>query len=205
MPAKRVTADIRGDSSGGYVNTPAAIVKRILTGRCGISSGDIDNATFTALDSAAGYDCGIFISGEQSRQAVIDRLLASVGAWLAPSRTGVWQVGQLVAPSGTPVATFTDDEILSLERQATRDAEAGVPVYRVKVTYKPPCKPQFPHAIRVVHRVCPSDETILHEIRRLVNHIRQLCGHGICPACFTLRTCRDSKTTTDRMRRYGVL
>ncbi len=48
-------------------------------------------------------------------------VLASCGGWLAPTRTGIWQVGQLMAPTGTPVMTFTDVHILKLDSLATRD------------------------------------------------------------------------------------
>ncbi len=79
----------------------------------------------------------MFLTGETTRQQAIDLLLASAGAWLAPTRTGTWQVGQLVAPAGTPVATLTDVEILSLDSRATNDDTRGVPVWRVTVRYKP--------------------------------------------------------------------
>lgn len=135
-PAGRITADVRGDATGSYVNTVGSIVKRILTTKCGVSSGDIDDTSFTALDSAAGYDCGIYIAQDRSRQDVLNELLLSVGAWLAPSRLGVWQVGRLIAPSGTPAASFVDDDIISITREATQDEDRGVPVYRVAVRYK---------------------------------------------------------------------
>lgn len=132
-PAGRVTMDARGDATGGYVDTAAEIVSRILTQRCGIAGGDLDGATFTALASAAGYECGLYITGEITRQQAIDAVLASVGGWLAPDRAGLWQVGRLVAPSGTPAFEFTDVHILALETLAPRDAEAGLPVWRVKL------------------------------------------------------------------------
>lgn len=132
-PAGRITMDARGDASGSYVNKAADIVSRILTQRCGISSGDIDSASVTALNTAAAYECGIYITGETTRQQAIDAVLASCGGWLAPTRAGSWQVGQLVAPSGAADFEFTDTDILALDALATRDAEAGVPVWRVKL------------------------------------------------------------------------
>jgi hypothetical protein len=132
-PSGRVTLDARGDATGGYVDTAAEIVSRILTQRCGVAGGDLDSATFTALASAAGYECGAYFTGETTRQQAIDTVLASVGGWLAPDRAGVWQVGRLVAPSGSATFEFTDVDILALETQAPRDADAGVPVWRVKL------------------------------------------------------------------------
>lgn len=131
-PAGRITMDAKGDATGGYVETAAEIVQRILTQRCGISSGDIDSAAVTAL-AAVTYKVGIYVTGEATRQQAVDTVLSAVGGWLAPSRTGIWQMGRLVAPSGAPAYSFTDDDILNLDTQATSDAEAGLPIWRVKL------------------------------------------------------------------------
>ena len=113
-----------------------AIVKRILLTQCGVSFGDIDSSSFTALDAAANYEVGIYVAGDESRQSVIDQLLLSVGAWLVPDRTGVWQVGRLTAPVGSPAATFTADHILSQTKRPPADPERGVPVWQVSLRYK---------------------------------------------------------------------
>ena len=49
-PSGRITVDFRGEATGSYPNTVAGIVKRILL-QAGVSSGDIDDASFTALDT----------------------------------------------------------------------------------------------------------------------------------------------------------
>jgi hypothetical protein len=136
-PSGRITIDAGGDASGGYVETAAGIVERILTQRCGIAAGDIDSASFSALASAAPAAIGAYFTGQVTRQAAIDSVLASVGAWCAPARAGLWQVGRLVAPSGSPDFTFTDVEILALDALPTRDEGRGLPVWRVKLRYRP--------------------------------------------------------------------
>jgi hypothetical protein len=136
-PAGIVTADVRGDATGTYVNTVADIVQRILTSRCGVSGGDIDTAAFSALNTAASYEVGLFVDTEQSRQEAINGLLASVGAWLSPTRAGLWQIARLVAPTGSPAAVYTDQQLVSIERQSTRDDTRGLPVFRVTLGFKP--------------------------------------------------------------------
>lgn len=136
-PAGRVTVDLRGDKTGGvYVNKVGGIVRRILETRAGVASGDIDSTAFSALDTDAPQEVGIWVSEERNRQDVIDELLRSVGAWLAPNRLGAWQVGRLVAPSGSPVLEFTNAEITEIERIATQDEGRGLPVFRVNLRYK---------------------------------------------------------------------
>lgn len=135
QPAGRVTVDYRGEATGSYVNTVPAIVKRVLE-QAGIASGEIDSASFAALASAAPYDSGIYARGGETRKDIIERLLVSIGGYLVPNRSGVWTIGRLVAPSGTPVATLTDNEILKLSRIATGDNGKGLPVKRVTIKYK---------------------------------------------------------------------
>jgi hypothetical protein len=136
-PAGRVTMDARGDATGGYVNKAGEIVERILTQRCGISSGDLDAATFTTLNAAATAECGVYITGETTRQAAIDTVLAGCGGWLSPNRAGLWQVGQLLAPTGSPAFSFTAVDILALDAIPTRDDGAGVPIFAAKLLFKP--------------------------------------------------------------------
>lgn len=132
----RITADVRGDASGsGYVDRAGAVMRRVLEAKCGIPTGDIDTAAFSALDTAAPYEVGIFIGVATTRRAVIEALQSSVGAYVLPGRTGTWTTGQLVAPSGTPDITLTDAEGVDFVREATRDPGRGIPVWQVSLRY----------------------------------------------------------------------
>jgi hypothetical protein len=133
----KVTADARGDATGSYVNKAGELVQRILTRFCGYSTGDLDAASFTALNAAATAECGWHFTGDTTRQQAIDIILAGCGGWLAPDRAGLWQVGQLLAPTGSPDHELTDVHILKLDSVATRDQGGGVPVWRAKLRYKP--------------------------------------------------------------------
>jgi hypothetical protein len=130
IPAGAVTCTARGSASGGYVSTVSAIVQRILTSYSGVAGGDVDTASFSALASAAPQEVGIYLPAETTRREAIEALLLSIGAWLAPDRDGQWKIAQLVAPTGTAAATFTDAEIYEIERQATQDPARGLPAYR---------------------------------------------------------------------------
>lgn len=136
-PAGRVTMDARGDAVGGYVSSTSDVLKRLLVDQCGIPSGDIDTASFTALATASSAEIGFYAADPMTRQDAVDMILPSIGAWLSPTRLGKWQVGQLVAPSGAAAASFTDDDMISIDRIATNDTERGVAVYRVTLDYKP--------------------------------------------------------------------
>ncbi len=134
--AGRVTADVRGDNSGtGYVDRPGAIMRRILETKCG-QSGQIATASFTALDAAANYEAGVWIGAETTARPVLEQMGASVGASCTPDRLGQWTATQIVAPTGTPVATFADGDFETIEREATNDPGGGIPVWKVTLRFQ---------------------------------------------------------------------
>ncbi len=136
-PAGRVTADIRGDNTGtGYVDRPGAIMRRVLENKAGVPTGQITTAAFAALDTAANYEVGIFVGVEVTRRLVIEALQESVGAYCTPDRTGQWTTGQLLAPTGSPVATFVDGDFRTIERETTNDPGSGIPVGQVTLRFK---------------------------------------------------------------------
>lgn len=136
-PTLKITADVRGDSAGGYVDRPGAIVRRILETRAAVATADIDTASITALDAAANYEVGFWTADAITIGDAILAVRQSVGAWCVPTKAGLWQVGQLLAPAISPDATHTDADILDVDRVASADAGAGVPVWRVELRYKP--------------------------------------------------------------------
>jgi hypothetical protein len=136
-PSLKISADVRGDNVGGYVDRPGAIVRRILETRAGVVTADIATATITELDAAANYEVGYWTAEAVS---IGDALLAvrqSVAAWCVPTRSGAWQVGRLEAPAVSPDFAHTDVDIVDLDRVASADKDGGVPVWRVVLRYKP--------------------------------------------------------------------
>jgi hypothetical protein len=160
--AGKMTAHVRGDATaalGGYVNTVAGIVKRILVQRGGVAASACDSS-FAALDVSFPAEVGVYVGPVSSGgttlapqstllhpiiastvgvgntvQSACDAVLLSAGCWLAPTRINTWSIGQLVAPIGAPVATFTDVDLLSIDTEATADQTQGVPVYAVYLRY----------------------------------------------------------------------
>jgi len=133
----RITADVRGDNAGGYVNRTGAIIRRILEARAGVATADIDTAAFAALDAAANYEVGFYTAEPSTLAAAIAAIRQSVAAWCVPDRVGDWQAGRLEAPAVTPDFTLTDTEILDVDRLPSSDEGGGVPVWRVELRYKP--------------------------------------------------------------------
>lgn len=133
-----LTADVVEGSS----NKPGSVARRILE-RFGLIAGtDFNAASFTALDTAAPFDVGASATDDETCGSVLGRVLASVGAWLAPDELGVFRVGRFLGPAATSVSTITEPEIITgsstdtVEILGNPDTD-GVPVWRVSVTWAP--------------------------------------------------------------------
>ncbi|CAH1672125.1 hypothetical protein [Chelatococcus asaccharovorans] len=134
-PQYAVTADCTEGATAAS-RSAAQIVKRMLT-RMGMTTADYVDATFTALDTLNAAECGIFLDGEVTALDAMQRVLASVGGYIAPNTLGQFEVGRLSAP-GTPVATLTERDFLGeVAFLATDDAGGGIPAYRVTLRYRP--------------------------------------------------------------------
>lgn len=127
-PAGRITADVTQGSTAAN-RTVAQILKQLAL-NAGLPSGEISAGDVTALDVAAPQVVGIWLDDESTFAQAMDMVAASVGAWYGFDTSGVLRMGQITAPSGTPVLTMYDYDILSgFERRPPRDF--GIPVWRI--------------------------------------------------------------------------
>lgn len=134
-PAGLVTADIIQGATAA-TRTAAQIAKAIATRTGGIPAGDIDAGDVAALDAANSAELGLWIDTETSFAAAIDQSAGAVGAWWGFDRLGQFRIQRLEAPSGTPVATLTEAELLKIDRVETTDDGRGVPAWRVQLSYR---------------------------------------------------------------------
>ena len=131
-PAGQITFDgVEGATAAD--RTVAQIMKRIALRV--ISSGEIDNADITALDTANSAVVGIYINSEQNINIALDALANSIGAWYGFDSVGLLNMGRLEAPSGTPIITLTKSNILEIERLATNDQGRGLPAWKINLNY----------------------------------------------------------------------
>ncbi|MCC7268502.1 MAG: hypothetical protein IT546_14360, partial [Caulobacteraceae bacterium] len=64
---------------------------------------------------------------------VMDAVINSIGGWYAFDATGVLRMGRLEAPSGSPVCTLGDEDILgTFERRPARDGDIPCWSYTVR-------------------------------------------------------------------------
>ena len=137
-PAKPITVDVRGDSSGsGYVSTAGAIVRRIVTTR-GLSPltdpTDLDTTSFSDLDTANSAVCGHFVAcdADESIRQTVEALLGSVGAVAYFSRaTRKLTVKRFEAVSGSAAVTLDENDVAKLEPLSVE-----LPAWKVTVRYR---------------------------------------------------------------------
>lgn len=114
-PAGRITADVKGAKPGGaYLVTSADIVQHLAISRAGLTAADLDSASFTALNAAAGQTLGLYVRERRNLIDAIDDLLTSVGGFWTFTRSGLLRLGRLDAPAGSPSLTLIADDVESL-------------------------------------------------------------------------------------------
>jgi hypothetical protein len=135
QPDGLVTCDATEGSSAGqrYAGT---LFTRILT-RAGFTSSDWNASDITTLDTAAAYVLGDWIDQEENYPALLDRVAGSVGAAWFVDAAGDFRIKQLLAPTGTPVITFTEHDLVKpLQRVVTNDHGKGRVTYKTIVRYR---------------------------------------------------------------------
>lgn len=131
------TGTITADVTQGASRTVGQLFLAILA-RAGIATSDILTADVTALDAAVNYEVGVFagVDREYTALELLDELCASVGAWYGTDAIGRFRIGRIEVPVGTSLGTLTTQEIVRIERVASRDAGVGVPAWKVKLGYQ---------------------------------------------------------------------
>lgn len=132
-PAGSVTADVRGDASGGqFVETVPALLRRIATSRAGfVDPDDLDTAAFAAAGGQMPASVGLFVEGPALLADLLDALVDSVGGHYGFDRSGRLTVGRVDPPNGDAVAEFTAREILEVGR-----VPVARPVWRHRIGYR---------------------------------------------------------------------
>lgn len=135
-PAGRITADVRGDNKGGYVNTIGGVVQRIVRNRLGLvslSATEIDGGAFNRLDASIAGAVGVYIPDRISGSSILDDLINPVLGYWTFDRSGILTCGVIDAPA---IETSSID-IKVIEESGVQILEEITPCWRIKVGYMP--------------------------------------------------------------------
>ena len=95
-------------------------------------TGTINAADVAALDAAAGVTVGYLIDNGGQALETMNAIAAGLGVWFGPDRLGELRMGMLAEPSGTPVMTLSNLNILSIEH----NAPATLPAKQITLKYR---------------------------------------------------------------------
>jgi hypothetical protein len=118
-PAGKITADVRGDNSGGYIETTSDIVKFLVLNATDLTEvDDLDIETFDMLNVEQPAPIGYFLDVE-SNETVIEttsKLMAGIGGWVGFDYIGRLEVRRVKAPTTVAVERYDEFDLLTLTR-----------------------------------------------------------------------------------------
>jgi hypothetical protein len=100
--------------------------------KMGFLASEMDQTAIAAVTSAQGAAAGFYDkSGAVTAQDLFNKLVNSAGLWYGFNRAGLLQMGQLLAPSGSPVLSLDESQVLDLRRLPAR-----APVWSITGNYQ---------------------------------------------------------------------
>lgn len=131
--AGNITADVKGAKPGGsYKETAGDIMRFVVSEYGGLTDpGDLDTASFTALNTANSATVGCYYKQRAEILSVLDELANSIGAFYGFDRSGLFSVGRIEVATGSADLELDSTNIITLERLPTE-----VPTSTVVLSYK---------------------------------------------------------------------
>jgi hypothetical protein len=128
-PAGSITCDVVANDV--YLSD---ILVKLLTSDNGIDLADIVMDDFSGM-AAAGFIVDLYVAEALTITEAVDAVCTSVGVSWWFDNLGRFRATQLAAPVSGSVATFTDVEILSLDRNTASIDGKPYPVWSINVGY----------------------------------------------------------------------
>jgi hypothetical protein len=106
-PSGLVTADVRGDASGSYVDTTFAIAERMITDFALISSGEVETTMFDYWDSVVTGTVGWYYPNESlMADEAISQVIGAAACWWGATSNGLFTCGRLDEPDEDAVTLY---------------------------------------------------------------------------------------------------
>lgn len=126
-----ITADVKGAAFGGiFETTTGHIMRRLLLTR--LTQADINTDSLAAFIRTCPQTVGIYVKERRNLIDVLDELVRSVGGFYTPGRDGRLLFGRMEPPTGSPVLTLTEDDVI---HNGIRLVKQSVPLATVRLGY----------------------------------------------------------------------
>jgi len=141
-PNGTITVNFKGDKLGGtYVETGTDIIRRLVTDYGPLAASDIDEDSFTLVESNRAYPVGVWTGTEPvTFETLVSQIMASLDGWHIFSYQSKLRVGIYTDPDSQPTQgeiTDVDYKDGSLTRHETREV-----MWRLGVAYQKNWMPQ---------------------------------------------------------------
>jgi hypothetical protein len=116
-------------------STGAQVAKRLAIGPGGLDVGDTVASDYTTLDGQNAGGVGLWVTDGLTVAEALDRVTASLGAWWGFDRLNRFRIQRLDAPAGSPVATLTDVEIITIDIETPTLNGKAAPAWQVTLNH----------------------------------------------------------------------
>ena len=137
-PSGTVTADVQGDNATAFSVTTADIVRKILTRSVLEDPDDLYLPAFVAVNAANSSEVGYYVGQDDTTTVadVIAYLMRGIGGWGGFRRSGKFEVGIFLTPTGAlPAAHYDKNDIFEMRRDRLPNA-LSPPPYRFRVGWQ---------------------------------------------------------------------
>ncbi len=197
-PDGTLTADVQGDAVGGFAQSTAAIVRRIVTSKGGfLDPEELEPAAFAQVDLMTPAPISYYVrDAGVSILTVIEALLAAIGGFSRVTWRGTFTIGVLAFTP--PVLTIRDDAHLVSYRRVT----TPLPVWRHKLGYAKAWTVQSQEEVNTSSAPAAVKDFVGHAFRYaetsdlMVRERRRLAEETTVEGWFDLAT--DAQAEADR-------
>lgn len=136
-PDGRVTCDVEGDNSDGYVETTADVIRFLVENAADVTAADFDDAAFDLFNTLQPAPIFYYLDHESNETLAetLGKLMGRMG-WAGFTRLGMFEIARFDEPGIAPVAYFDQLDISSarIERQRLPSGIDPI-VSRLRVTF----------------------------------------------------------------------
>lgn len=104
-------------------------IMRHMAERVGISSSDIDLADVSTVDAARTANYGYRVNSDETALSAMGKIANSASLWFGFDALGKLRMSPFNEPSGTPVFTFSQQNVTKLQKIDSVDT--GIPIWKV--------------------------------------------------------------------------
>jgi hypothetical protein len=199
-PDGRVTMDVKGDAGGGYVNTVAAIARRLMLK--GIGASALKASSFSAMDVEFPGAAQAVFTEQITVEEAVSRIMAGAGGFWGDIGDGRLAVGRLTPAGGSAVTEYNEANIFGEVTPVPLPDAVNPCVWRQVVAYAVNNTPMSPQDIVEAQTALTEEQrTILQQPYKTAQFSDTLRrqGNPLAKSPAVLRSCFVGETAAETL------